>query len=84
MSVLTRKQLTPQQRRDAAYNTSTGNWILLRRRALGLSQRELGEMLSVHPKTVGRWEAGVSAVSSYWISRLKDVLGDRKKEVVAQ
>lgn len=72
---------TRKQRRDAAYNAKTGSWILLRRRAMELSQKDLAELLEVTPQTVGRWERGVTAISSFWVGRLKDLLRDQKKAV---
>lgn len=40
--------------------TQIGRLIAAKRKELGLSQRELGDRLSVTDKTVSKWECGVS------------------------
>ncbi len=38
----------------------TGRYIAARRRAAGMTQERLGELLGISYKTVSRWERGVS------------------------
>ena len=38
----------------------TGKLIVRHRQTLGLTQKELAERLGVSPKTVSKWECGVS------------------------
>lgn len=43
----------------------TGELIQNRRKQLDLSQKQLAERLDISPKTVSKWETGVSQTKGY-------------------
>lgn len=47
------------------------------RRRLDLSQEELGELVGVHEKTVGKWERGIAAPRGTKLAQLEKHLGIR-------
>jgi transcriptional regulator with XRE-family HTH domain len=51
-----------------------GDLIRHQRRALDLSQEELGELMGVHHKTIGKWERGVASPRGK-MPKLEEVLG---------
>ena len=57
---------------DASY---TGNQILHRRKALGMTQKELAEKLHVTDKAVSKWERGINFPDLGILEELAKVLG---------
>ncbi len=53
---------------------STGNYIAKKRRALNLTQEQLGEMLGVSNKTISKWENGKCMPDYSIIQKLCEVL----------
>jgi len=64
----------------APYDTepeALGKRIVLWRRTLGLTQRELARRLGVDPSTLGRWERGEGRPTSKYRDRLLAFLADQ-------
>lgn len=59
---------------DPIDNEQFGRFVAERRRALGLTQKELGERLFVSDKTVSKWERGASLPNIALLQPLADVL----------
>ncbi len=63
-------------------NFKVGNFICERRRDLGLSQAELGQMLNVTNKAVSRWENGRGLPDTSLILPLSEALGVTADELL--
>src|SRR5439155_25651211 len=57
---------------------SVADWLRTARRALGLTQRELGWLLRVDPATVPSWEAGRHRPTRKLMAGLRKALADAK------
>ena len=55
-------------------NEKIGQFIATRRKALGMTQKELGEQLFVSDKTVSKWERGASLPNVALLQPLAEVL----------
>jgi len=55
---------------------SVAAWLRIARRALGLTQRDLGELLGVDPATVPGWEAGRHRPTRALMARLRAILAN--------
>ncbi len=53
----------------------TGRYIRQQRKALGLSQSKLAEMLFVEPQTVSKWERGLGMPDYDNVDRLREIFG---------
>ena len=53
---------------------SVADWLRTARRALGLTQRDLGQLLGVDPATVPSWETGRHRPTWKLLARLRTVL----------
>ncbi|MBI1818634.1 MAG: helix-turn-helix domain-containing protein [Deltaproteobacteria bacterium] len=51
-----------------------GSWLLMARRALGLSRKRLAKRLSVDESTIFRWESGRAGPQAALLRRLRAVL----------
>jgi transcriptional regulator with XRE-family HTH domain len=60
--------------KESAYYKGLGEWILLKRRALGMTQIDMAQTFDVHSSAVQRWEAGRSRVSAYVVNEIKRML----------
>ncbi|MBR2789869.1 MAG: helix-turn-helix transcriptional regulator [Eggerthellaceae bacterium] len=61
----------------------TGDYIAGKRRALGLTQAQLAELLGMSDKSVSKWERGVSLPDVRVYSRLCEILGITVNEFIA-
>lgn len=59
---------------DPINNEKFGHFVAARRRALGLTQKELGDRLFVSDKTVSKWERGASLPNIALLQPLAEVL----------
>ncbi len=59
-----------------------GKFISALRRAKGLTQRELGDMLYVSDKTVSRWENDECAPDLYLVPTIADIFGISADELL--
>ena len=57
------------------FNVEVGDRLRMRRLALGLSQRELGEALDISFQQVQKYESGLSEISAGRLYQLVQVLG---------
>jgi len=55
---------------------SLTTWLRTARRALGLTQRDLGQLLGVDPATVPSWEAGRHRPTPKLMVRLRAILAN--------
>ena len=51
-----------------------GKYIAEKRKALGLTQKQLAEKLNMSDKSVSKWERGVSPTKGYWKQSMKHLL----------
>jgi len=63
-------------------NYDLGNRIYELRRAKGLSQRELGELLGVSNKAVSKWENGAAIPKTDTLVKLAEILGVSPQELL--
>ena len=64
-----------QKGKKSALESGWGERIRLARKAKGLSQVELAEIINVHPKTIGEWENDITDISSLqYIEKLAEAL----------
>ena len=55
---------------------SSSERLVARRRALGLSRREVAQRLGVDPATLGRWERGVREPRGKYLALVERFVGD--------
>lgn len=64
-----------KQRRCIALENQIGINISIYRKLRGLSQKDLGDRLSVSDKTISKWETGASLPDIYIIQKIAEILG---------
>jgi len=62
---------------------TVGSEVKRRRRALDLTQEQVGEKLSVNKSLVGHWESGHTTIKLSHLKRLADVLGCAMRDLVS-
>jgi transcriptional regulator with XRE-family HTH domain len=60
-----------------------GEYIREKRKAMGLTQEQLGEMIGVTSKTISKWENGESETTHDNYKKLADVLKTHLSEIMA-
>ncbi|HIH2753085.1 helix-turn-helix transcriptional regulator [Burkholderia aenigmatica] len=70
----TRPNLSPDEHDDAMLAVRVGSAIAERRRARGLTQAKLAEMIGLEQEAISRWERGTRAPTLYRLQQLSDVL----------
>ncbi len=61
----TRPNLSPDEHDDAMLAVRVGSAIAERRRARGLTQAKLAEMIGLEQEAISRWERGTRAPTLY-------------------
>ncbi|RQQ30901.1 XRE family transcriptional regulator [Burkholderia stagnalis] len=70
----TRPNPSPDEHDDAMLAVRVGSAIAERRRARGLTQAKLAEMIGLEQEAISRWERGTRAPTLYRLQQLSDVL----------
>ena len=58
------------------------NRLRERRRAMGMTMRELAEKVGVSEAAVGMWETGKRNISDVWLAKLSEVLGCSANDIL--
>jgi len=64
----------PLNHTPSEVNLMVGQYLADRRRAAGLSQEELADLVGVRQTAVSRWESGQRAITVYYLARVSSVL----------
>lgn len=70
----TRRDPSTDDAQDALLTSRVGLAIAERRRARGLTQAQLAEMINLEQEAVSRWERGIRAPTLYRLQQLSDAL----------
>ncbi|MCA8067419.1 helix-turn-helix domain-containing protein [Burkholderia sp. AU38729] len=73
-AMTTRPNPSPDEHDDAMLAVRVGSAIAERRRARGLTQAKLAEMIGLEQEAISRWERGTRAPTLYRLQQLSDVL----------
>jgi len=69
-----RSNLPPDDAQDALLAARVGKAIAERRRARGLTQAQLAEMIDLEQEAISRWERGTRVPTLYRLQQLGDAL----------
>lgn len=70
----TRTSPSSEEPQDAALAARVGAAIAERRRALGLTQAQLAELIDLEQEAISRWERGTRVPTLYRLQQLSDAL----------
>ena len=73
-TMTTRPNPSPDEPDDEMLAVRVGSAIAERRRARGLTQAKLAEMIGLEQEAISRWERGTRAPTLYRLQQLSDVL----------